>query len=1091
MKPDFSQLSPEERDIRLTALAMGELSETEAAELRAAIAADPELNRAFIQRKRTMELLGETVRAHADVPADAPTRLSEDRRQKLLAKFAAAYVDAKKAVERRRDPQSLWYVPLSIAAILIALLGLAGAFIGGFAPLQRKELMAYGVAAGEKSAPGLRDGGPLRHVELARGGNAVADQNSRPNGARLEKRLELDDLAAADTSGAKAQALDGVVKVPQQSRDNVAKSDATVSFGTVPNGLSKPVAPPPVATPAPAPERPASVSTRTEESRSRMARRGGRNPVNVGGSTYDTVGVGDPAPATGQPASGPQAGSGLVNQSTLGGDSGALDARFKGRVTENDWDSLAGIPVVKQEQEVLRRESQVAVNGRNEFRESSEAAAERYDIRKLDEQLAAGKDFAGRGFFDGASAEGKSVSGGGALQPQQSLNYVDQLSTAQRDQSFGRRSGRGTLGDQPAVGFGFRASQPDLGERAQSAGDSTALGLETPGVSGGFGGGGMAGSGLAQNNWFFKQGGQSLNIVTEGGTRERLAEYNAPAEPAGEAKKKLGALADGTTVDLYSYSVTPGGYVNASQGAAVQPSLPALGAVDELRENVAGTPNVSASVRPVVPAQSAPADKAIAAGRPLEDAKALKETEVRLSDAEVPVAAKPATSRPVPQPEILTRENTFSTFSLNVADVSYKLAAASLERGVMPDPGAIRTEEFINAFDYRDPQPAPGMPVAFASERARYPFAHNRDVLRLAVKTAARGREAGKPLNIVILLDNSGSMERADRVRMIQECLRTLSRQFQPQDKLSVVTFARTARLWVDGVSGTNAAAVAEQVGNLTPQGGTNLEDALDLAYRTAARHVQSQSVSRVVLLTDGAANLGNVDPQALKAKVESYRKQGIALDSFGIGWEGYNDDLLETLTRNGDGRYGFLNTPEEAGPQFAGQLAGALRVAASDVKVQVEFNPKRVSSWRQLGYAKHQLTKEQFRDNTVDAAEIGAAEAGNALYVIETKTLGEGPIATVRVRYKVPGTSDYHEHEWPVPFNAFAVSAEQATPSMRLATSAAAFSEWLASSPYAGDITSDRLLAMMRGVPETFGADPRPKQLEWMIRQAKSISGK
>ena len=121
-----------------------------------------------------------------------------------------------------------------------------------------------------------------------------------------------------------------------------------------------------------------------------------------------------------------------------------------------------------------------------------------------------------------------------------------------------------------------------------------------------------------------------------------------------------------------------------------------------------------------------------------------------------------------------------------------------------------------------------------------------------------------------------------------------------------------------------------------------------------------------------------------MKPDVEAQRKQGIALDCFGIGWEGYNDDLLEVLTRNGDGRYGFINTPEEAATDFAAQLAGALRVAASDVKVQVEFNPARVISYRQIGYAKHQLTKEQFRDNTVAPAQIGAAEAGNALYIVE-----------------------------------------------------------------------------------------------------------
>ncbi|MEY2429926.1 MAG: Ca-activated chloride channel [Verrucomicrobiota bacterium] len=463
----------------------------------------------------------------------------------------------------------------------------------------------------------------------------------------------------------------------------------------------------------------------------------------------------------------------------------------------------------------------------------------------------------------------------------------------------------------------------------------------------------------------------------------------------------------------------------------------------------------------------------------------LKENKIELSPR------KPSASAPIPQPEVQTHDNPFSTFSLNVSDVSFKLAAASLEKGVMPEPATVRSEEFINAFDYRDPEPPPGVPVAFAWERASYPFAQNRDLLRFSIKTAAQGREPGRPLNIVLLLDNSGSMERADRVRIIHEALRVLAAQLQAQDKLSVVTFSRTARLWVDGVPGDQAGQVAKDLGKLTPEGGTNLEEAMNLAYQTAVRHYLTNGINRVVLLTDGAANLGNVEPEVLKQKVESQRKQGIALDCFGIGWEGLNDDLLEVLSRNGDGRYGFINTPEEATTEFAGQLAGALHVAASDVKVQVEFNPARVTAYRQIGYAKHQLTKEQFRDNTVDAAEIGAAESGNALYTIEVNPRGEGPLATVRVRYKVPGTAEYHEHEWAVPYPGNAVLLEHACPAMRLAATASAFSEWLVSSPYAGEVTPDRLLGFLSGVPEVYGADARPKKLEWMIRQAKSIAGK
>jgi Mg-chelatase subunit ChlD len=452
--------------------------------------------------------------------------------------------------------------------------------------------------------------------------------------------------------------------------------------------------------------------------------------------------------------------------------------------------------------------------------------------------------------------------------------------------------------------------------------------------------------------------------------------------------------------------------------------------------------------------------------------------------------ARPTVPAPIPQPEILTRENAFSTFSLNVSDVSFKLAQASLEKGVLPEVATIRSEEFINAFDYRDPEPGPGAPMGFAWERARYPFAQNRDLLRFSVKTAAQGRQAGQPLNLVLLLDSSGSMERADRVRIIREALRVLAGQLQPQDTFSVVTFARTARLFADGVPGNQAGKVAEDVSGLTPEGGTNLEDAMNLAYQTALRHYLANGINRVVLVTDGAANLGNVEPESLKQKVEANRKQGIALDCFGIGWDGYNDDLLEVLSRSGNGRYGFINTPEEAASGFAGQLAGALHVAAADVKVQVEFNPNRVTSYRQLGYAKHQLTKEQFRDNTVAAAQIGAAESGNALYVVEINPTGDGPLGTVHVRYKVPGTTDYREQEWTVPYTGTAGPFEQASPAMRLAGTASAFSEWLAASPYATEVTPDRLLGYLSGVPEVYGADTRPKALEWMIRQAQSLAG-
>ena len=450
--------------------------------------------------------------------------------------------------------------------------------------------------------------------------------------------------------------------------------------------------------------------------------------------------------------------------------------------------------------------------------------------------------------------------------------------------------------------------------------------------------------------------------------------------------------------------------------------------------------------------------------------------------------AQPKTLKP--KPEVATRENAFSTFSLNVSDVAFKLAKASLDAGGLPDAETVRSEEFLNAFNYHDPAPVGNQRVSFAWNRARNPFAHDRELLRFSLQTAARGRAAGQPLNLVVLLDASGSMERADRERIVAEMLGVLVKQLQPADKISVVSFARTPRLLIDGMRGGDPSAVLARVTGQTPEGGTNIEAALDAAYEIARRHYLPRGNNRVILLTDGAANLGEVNPATLRERVEAERKQGVALDCFGVGWEGYNDDLLESLSRNGDGRYGFINDPAEARDGFANLLAGALQVAAADVKAQVEFNPGRVLAWRQIGYDKHQLTKEQFRDNTVDAAEIGAAESGTAFYSIQVKRDGVGPLGVARVRFRVPSTGEYVEEQWELDYSPEDRPLASATPAMRLAAVATGFAEWLTANPFAGSVTLGDLERLLNGVPEAFANDPRPRELAKMIAQARRIAG-
>ncbi|MGB0776285.1 MAG: YfbK domain-containing protein, partial [Akkermansiaceae bacterium] len=366
----------------------------------------------------------------------------------------------------------------------------------------------------------------------------------------------------------------------------------------------------------------------------------------------------------------------------------------------------------------------------------------------------------------------------------------------------------------------------------------------------------------------------------------------------------------------------------------------------------------------------------------------------------------------------------------NVSDVSFKLAKVSLlEKGKWPEASKVRTEEFVNAFDYGDPTPRRGDPVACAVEQSAHPFLQQRNLLRIGMKTAAMGRS--QPLRLTVLLDNSGSMERDDREASVVAAMKVLASQLGPQDVVTLVSFARTPRLLADRLSGDKAMQLVKLVERTPSEGGTNLEEALRLSHKLAKRQHQAGAQSRIVLITDGVANLGNTVPEELSKQIETMRQQGISFDACGVGAEGLNDDILEALTRKGDGRYYFLNRPEDADTGFAKQLAGALSPAAKNVKIQVVFNPKRVSRYRLLGFEKHRLNKEDFRNDKVDAAEMAAEEAGNAVYQIQVNPAGEGELGDVFVRFLDVSTGKMVERSWPLPYEPQAKPFENAAPSM------------------------------------------------------------
>lgn len=444
---------------------------------------------------------------------------------------------------------------------------------------------------------------------------------------------------------------------------------------------------------------------------------------------------------------------------------------------------------------------------------------------------------------------------------------------------------------------------------------------------------------------------------------------------------------------------------------------------------------------------------------------------------------------PEPQDEINASDQPYSTFSLHVSDVSFLLAQAALARGQLPDGDSIRPEEFYNAFDYGDPAPGPGEKIACHIEQAAHPVLQERNLVRIAMKVAAAGRGDGQPLRLTVLLDTSGSMEREDRAASVRRAMEVLTSLLGPKDAVTLIGFARQPRLLAEEVPGNQAAKLVGMVAHTPREGGTNMEEAIKTASELALRHYEAGGQNRVVLLTDGAANLGDADPEQLSKLVERLRQQGVSFDACGVGADGLNDGILEALTRKGGGRYYFLNQPEDADEGFARQLAGAFRPAAENVKMQVRFNPSRVGKYRLIGFEKHRLNQEDFRNDKVTAAQLAAEEAAVALYQVQVLPEGEGEVGEVFVRFRDPSDGRMVEQSWTIPYDAAAAALERAAPSMQLAATASLLAEKLRGGAPANAVDLDALAPVVAQVRNHYAQQERVRQLAEMFEQVRRMT--
>ncbi|HUS65537.1 MAG TPA: von Willebrand factor type A domain-containing protein [Kofleriaceae bacterium] len=443
----------------------------------------------------------------------------------------------------------------------------------------------------------------------------------------------------------------------------------------------------------------------------------------------------------------------------------------------------------------------------------------------------------------------------------------------------------------------------------------------------------------------------------------------------------------------------------------------------------------------------------LAAG--LAAAPACNKVSDRKVDREPAVAAAtPATtesySHDDPTPWTAAAEDARSTFAIDVDTGSYTILRKKVMDGDEVPPDAVRVEELLNYFRYADAPPTDGRPFAIRTEVAPSPWRAGTHLMRVSL----RGREVPaaerKPAHLVFLVDVSGSMNDPDKLPLVKQSLRVLVDSLNRQDTVSLVTYAGATRVVLEPTGMERRGDILEAIADLDAGGSTAMASGLDLAYQQASRTLAPGSVSRVIVLTDGDANVGPTSFDDMLSIIAGRAREGITLSTIGFGMGNYKDSLLEQLADRGDGNYVYVDRLAEAKRVFQEQLGGTIEVIAKDVKVQVELDPRAVARYRLVGYDNRAVADDSFRDDAVDGGEIGAGHAVTALYELELVPDARAEaLGTVHVRAKRPESPE--AAEWVEPIAAGAArSFEEASVDLRFAAAVMGAGEILRRSPHA-----------------------------------------
>jgi Ca-activated chloride channel family protein len=441
-------------------------------------------------------------------------------------------------------------------------------------------------------------------------------------------------------------------------------------------------------------------------------------------------------------------------------------------------------------------------------------------------------------------------------------------------------------------------------------------------------------------------------------------------------------------------------------------------------------------------------------------------------------------------PFVDTEDDHLSTFATDVDTGSYTVVRRYLHEGHLPPEKAVRVEEFVNYFNYHYAAPQEDDFAVYA-EAAPWRFGTGRKnsyLLRLGLKGKHVSEENRKPAILTFVIDVSGSMKRENRLGLVKRSLRMLVERLREEDRIGIAVYGSRGRKEMDHRGLYEKAEILGVIESLEAGGSTNAEEGIRIGYEMAESVYRRGYINRVILCSDGVANVGKTGADDILQVIKKKAEKGITLSAIGFGMGNYNDVLLERLGDKGNGHYVYIDTIAEAKKVFEDNLTGTLQVIGRDVKVQVDFNPEVVRSYRLIGYENRDVPDEKFRDDKYDGGEIGAGHSVTALYELKLWPDREGNVATTYIRYKHADTSAVTEFKSHIAVEDFDRNFDGSSSEFKLAATVTEFAEILRKSYWAKGATLDRVLERAQHLSREFEGDGDVIELVDLISKAERL---